>query len=196
MLLTGFVKSYEGLVAARFFLGLAEAGLFPGVSLPSPPPLPRRISLLTRPLFPFKVTYLLTTMYPRRFIQLRVGVFFSAATIAGEDLPLADESTDSSLFMFADPPPPPGARLRNLRCIRRPSQLWTQLRQDRSIRRMVLDLLCFGRSHHVFRHRRLLFPVQRYRERQVPFVGGEELHRGQDQVRWLRCCAQVSVVKA
>ncbi|KAI1393507.1 major facilitator superfamily domain-containing protein [Hypoxylon trugodes] len=26
----GFVKSYRGLLAARFFLGLAEAGIFPG----------------------------------------------------------------------------------------------------------------------------------------------------------------------
>ena len=26
----GFVKSFPGLLAARFFLGLAEAGVFPG----------------------------------------------------------------------------------------------------------------------------------------------------------------------
>lgn len=29
MTLMGVVKSYEGLVAARFFLGVAEAGFFP-----------------------------------------------------------------------------------------------------------------------------------------------------------------------
>lgn len=30
--LMGLVKSYEGLLAARFFLGVTEAGLFPGVA--------------------------------------------------------------------------------------------------------------------------------------------------------------------
>jgi hypothetical protein len=40
-------------------LGGAEAGLFPGI------------------------TYLLTTIYPRKYIQLRIGIFFSAATVAG-----------------------------------------------------------------------------------------------------------------
>lgn len=29
MTLMGIVKTYEGLVAARFFLGVAEAGFFP-----------------------------------------------------------------------------------------------------------------------------------------------------------------------
>ena len=28
----GLVKNYQGLLAARFFLGLTEAGLFPGVA--------------------------------------------------------------------------------------------------------------------------------------------------------------------
>jgi MFS family permease len=32
MLSMGFVKSWSGLMSARFFLGLAEAGLFPGVN--------------------------------------------------------------------------------------------------------------------------------------------------------------------
>jgi hypothetical protein len=31
MLAMGFVKSYAGLLNARFFLGVAEAGLKPGV---------------------------------------------------------------------------------------------------------------------------------------------------------------------
>lgn len=36
----GLVTSYEGLLAARFFLGVAEAGLFPGKSsIPSSAPL-------------------------------------------------------------------------------------------------------------------------------------------------------------
>ena len=34
MLCQGFVQSYRGLLATRFFLGLAEAGVFPGCKLP------------------------------------------------------------------------------------------------------------------------------------------------------------------
>ncbi|PWY98250.1 MFS general substrate transporter [Testicularia cyperi] len=59
MLVTGFSKNFEALLAFRILLGAAEAGLFPGI------------------------TYYLTTLYPRKYIQLRVGLFFSAATIAG-----------------------------------------------------------------------------------------------------------------
>jgi len=59
MTLTAIVKSYEGLLVARLFLGAAEAGLFPGV------------------------TYYLTTWYKRSESQFRVGFFFAAATIAG-----------------------------------------------------------------------------------------------------------------
>lgn len=55
----GFVKGYEGLLTARIFLGLAEGGLFPGV------------------------TWYLTTWYPRSKMSLRIAIFFSAATIAG-----------------------------------------------------------------------------------------------------------------
>lgn len=32
----GLVHNYSGMMACRFFLGLAEAGLFPGVSKSSP----------------------------------------------------------------------------------------------------------------------------------------------------------------
>jgi len=59
MTLTALVKNYHGLLAARIFLGAAEAGLFPGV------------------------TYYLTTWYKRKETQFRVGFFFGAATIAG-----------------------------------------------------------------------------------------------------------------
>ncbi len=59
MLVTGFSKNFEALLAWRILLGAAEAGLFPGI------------------------TYYLTTLYPRKNIQLRVGLFFGAATIAG-----------------------------------------------------------------------------------------------------------------
>lgn len=59
MTLTALVKTFEGLLVARLFLGAAEAGLFPGV------------------------TYYLTTWYKRSESQFRVGFFFGAATIAG-----------------------------------------------------------------------------------------------------------------
>lgn len=38
MTLMGLVTSYQGLLAARFMLGVAEAGLFPGPHFPTPPP--------------------------------------------------------------------------------------------------------------------------------------------------------------
>ncbi|KAK2026761.1 major facilitator superfamily transporter [Colletotrichum zoysiae] len=59
MTLMGIVKNYHGLLVARIFLGLAEAGLFPGVS------------------------YYLTMWYCRHEIQFRQALFFSAASIAG-----------------------------------------------------------------------------------------------------------------
>ncbi|KAJ9480006.1 putative High-affinity nicotinic acid transporter (putative) [Pseudozyma hubeiensis] len=59
MLLTGTSTNFAALFSWRLLLGAAEAGLFPGI------------------------TYYLTVLYPRKSIQLRVGLFFSAATIAG-----------------------------------------------------------------------------------------------------------------
>ncbi|KAK3386832.1 high-affinity nicotinic acid transporter [Podospora didyma] len=59
MTLMGIVQNYSGLLAARLFLGVAEAGLFPGVA------------------------YYLTMWYTRDEIQLRQALFFSAASIAG-----------------------------------------------------------------------------------------------------------------
>ncbi|CZT49487.1 related to allantoate permease [Rhynchosporium secalis] len=55
----GFVKNYHGLMAARVFLGIAEGGLFPGV------------------------TYYITMWYARHECGLRMALFFSAATAAG-----------------------------------------------------------------------------------------------------------------
>lgn len=55
----GFVKDFEGLLAARIFLGITEAGLFPGVS------------------------FYLTQWYKRYEISFRIALFFSAATAAG-----------------------------------------------------------------------------------------------------------------
>ncbi|QUC21607.1 uncharacterized protein UV8b_05850 [Ustilaginoidea virens] len=59
MTLMGLVKNYHGLLIARFFLGVAEAGLFPGVA------------------------YYLTMWYCRHEVQFRQALFFSAASIAG-----------------------------------------------------------------------------------------------------------------
>lgn len=59
MTLMGIVQSFQGLFAARFFLGVTEAGLFPGVS------------------------YFLTQWYRRDELQFRQAMFFSAASIAG-----------------------------------------------------------------------------------------------------------------
>lgn len=59
MTLTGVVQNYHGLLAARFFLGLTECGLYPGVA------------------------YYLTNWYPRAELQYRQAFFFSAASMAG-----------------------------------------------------------------------------------------------------------------
>lgn len=52
-------NTYRSLIIARFFLGLAEAGLFPGV------------------------TFYLSLWYRRHDVGKRIAIFFSAATIAG-----------------------------------------------------------------------------------------------------------------
>ncbi|KAH0369213.1 high-affinity nicotinic acid transporter, partial [Aureobasidium melanogenum] len=57
--LLGVVKNYHGLLAARAALGLAEGGLFPGV------------------------TFYITMWYRRHECGLRMAIFFSAATAAG-----------------------------------------------------------------------------------------------------------------
>ncbi len=55
----GIVQNYQGLVVARIFLGIAEAGFFPAA------------------------TYILTSWYPRHEVQLRIGYFYTAGTISG-----------------------------------------------------------------------------------------------------------------
>ncbi|KAL0573852.1 hypothetical protein V5O48_008093 [Marasmius crinis-equi] len=57
--LQGLVKSYSGLLAARFFLGLLEGGVFPGLVL------------------------YLSYFYPRYKMNLRVSSFFAAASLSG-----------------------------------------------------------------------------------------------------------------
>ncbi|KAI0260071.1 MFS general substrate transporter [Gloeopeniophorella convolvens] len=59
MTLMGLVKNYPQLIGVRVCLGVAEAGLFPGV------------------------VYYLSLWYPRAMLQFRVGIFFGAASLAG-----------------------------------------------------------------------------------------------------------------
>ncbi|KAM5372976.1 hypothetical protein ACJZ2D_007187 [Fusarium nematophilum] len=59
MTLMGTVTNFQGLLAARFFLGIAEAGLFPGVN------------------------YYLSCWYKGSEIGARSSIFFSAAALAG-----------------------------------------------------------------------------------------------------------------
>ncbi|KAK5077705.1 hypothetical protein LTR24_009404 [Lithohypha guttulata] len=59
MTMMGLVTSYAGLLGCRFVLGLAEAGLFPGVN------------------------YYLSCWYKRSELGIRAAIFFSAAALAG-----------------------------------------------------------------------------------------------------------------
>ncbi|KAG5297267.1 high-affinity nicotinic acid transporter [Histoplasma ohiense] len=59
MTLMGIVQNYHGLLISRIFLGLAEAGLYPGVA------------------------FYITKWYCRHEAQLRQALFFSAASVAG-----------------------------------------------------------------------------------------------------------------
>ncbi|KAG2072381.1 MFS general substrate transporter [Suillus decipiens] len=55
----GVVKTYSGLLACRFFLGLMEGGLFPGLVL------------------------YMSFFYPRERLQIRVATFFASASLSG-----------------------------------------------------------------------------------------------------------------
>ena len=59
MTLMGIVQDFKGLLIARLFLGIAEAGLYPGVA------------------------YYITMWYTRNESQFRQALFFSAASVAG-----------------------------------------------------------------------------------------------------------------
>ncbi|KAL4750637.1 hypothetical protein BDW72DRAFT_203767 [Aspergillus terricola var. indicus] len=59
MTLMGVVQNYHGLLISRLFLGVAEAGLYPGIA------------------------YYITLWYPRHLAQYRQAMFFSAASVAG-----------------------------------------------------------------------------------------------------------------
>ncbi|CAA7259243.1 unnamed protein product [Cyclocybe aegerita] len=55
----GFVSTYGGLLACRFFIGLLEGGVLPGLVL------------------------YLSMFYPRRKLQSRISAFFSSASLSG-----------------------------------------------------------------------------------------------------------------
>ncbi|KAL8743643.1 MAG: hypothetical protein Q9190_004027 [Brigantiaea leucoxantha] len=55
----GLTHNFQGLMASRFFLGLAEAGLFPGIN------------------------YYLSCWYRRSELGVRLAIFFSAAAVSG-----------------------------------------------------------------------------------------------------------------
>ncbi|KAK4049038.1 hypothetical protein OIV83_004399 [Microbotryomycetes sp. JL201] len=59
MTLMGIVHNFAGLTAARFFLGLSESALFPGIC------------------------FFLTAWYKRTEANFRISLFFSSATLAG-----------------------------------------------------------------------------------------------------------------
>jgi MFS family permease len=54
-----FCKSFVGIAVARAFLGVAEAGIMPGIS------------------------YMLSTFYRRHELVTRVGIYASFASLAG-----------------------------------------------------------------------------------------------------------------
>jgi len=66
----GFVRNYSGLLAARWFLGLAEAGLYVPID---------SFSYLRFP----GVEFYLSCWYRRKEFGLRSAIFFSAAAISG-----------------------------------------------------------------------------------------------------------------
>lgn len=78
MTLMGLVHNFGGLVAARIFLGLTEAGLFP-VRLDT---LQTESSMTTNPA-PQGVNLYITLWYKRKECAFRAAIFFSAATVAG-----------------------------------------------------------------------------------------------------------------
>lgn len=70
MTFMGFVHNYSGLLAARWFLGFAEAGLY--------------ISLLDIANLRFPgVQFYLSCWYRRKEFGLRSAIFFSAAALSG-----------------------------------------------------------------------------------------------------------------
>ncbi|CCF36649.1 hypothetical protein CH063_01541 [Colletotrichum higginsianum] len=59
MTLMGVVKNFQGMAICRVFLGLCEAGFFPGA------------------------VYIVTTWYPRHELQQRLAIFYTASAFSG-----------------------------------------------------------------------------------------------------------------
>lgn len=74
MTLTGLVQNFGGFMTARIFLGITEAGLFPGVTF-----------YLTSMHYLLELGDILTLQvwYVRYEYQFRMALFFSAVGIAG-----------------------------------------------------------------------------------------------------------------
>ncbi|KAK5624628.1 hypothetical protein RRF57_000344 [Xylaria bambusicola] len=66
--LMGIVQNFQGLLSTRLFLGVTEAGLYPGCATQKTNK---------------NVKYYLTMWYCRKELQLRQAMFFSAASVAG-----------------------------------------------------------------------------------------------------------------
>lgn len=73
--LIGVVESKTGFYIVRFFLGVSEAGLFPGMYT--------IVSLTKAWLTEEGIVYYLSMWYKRNERQYRVALFFSAASLAG-----------------------------------------------------------------------------------------------------------------
>lgn len=83
MTLMGIVQDYHGLLIARIFLGVAEAGYDYLLSLRSPFSLyTEQVTEAVQRLFP-GVAYYITMWYARHEAQFRQALFFSAASVAG-----------------------------------------------------------------------------------------------------------------
>lgn len=84
MVTMGLTHNFQGMMAARFFLGLAEAGTSPPSPLSHHPTEPSQ-PLLTLPstgLFP-GINYYLSCWYKRSEFGIRAAIFFSAAAVSG-----------------------------------------------------------------------------------------------------------------
>lgn len=77
MTLMGLVKDYKGLLIARLFLGVTEAGLFPGVAVS------KNVNNSLLLLAEYFAQFYLTMWYCRHEMQMRQALFFSAASTAG-----------------------------------------------------------------------------------------------------------------
>lgn len=82
---TGWVENYSGLLVARFFLGVAEAGLFPGanyITQVQSCALPYSKAIKALNIQPTNRS-IRTTWYKRDELQFRMSIFYCAASLAG-----------------------------------------------------------------------------------------------------------------